>query len=170
MIGMVKLAPGPVMYRRRNGVWAKDRALSVQMRARRGRPLLREIRRRDMIGVEVSRWDGEEVRRQAAASKLYNEPLVNRPSAPTRAAVITARRAARAARRESVEAREDALIAEILAERKRSADLMTSALTASAARLTGASQRAANAAAAQRSRESAARMTALCDEVLAVGR
>lgn len=164
VLGMVKLAPGPVVYRRRNGVWARDRALSVQMRARRRRPLLREIRRRDLIAAEVSRWDEEEARRAAAASGMYGEES-ERSSSSTRLAALGARRIARAVRADELEAQEEVLLSEVMAERRRSAALMVSPIMASAARLTGESQRAAEGVRLQRARESRVRVSELASAV-----
>ncbi|MFC8314909.1 hypothetical protein ACFUEJ_14950 [Gordonia sp. NPDC057258] len=171
VVGMAKVEPGPVVYRRRGGVWTLDRALRAQLGARsrsRRRPVLRELTVRAMIAQEVQRWDAEEVRRAAAASGLYDEPAVRpRPNAPTRAAVTNARRIARAARRDFVEARESELLAEVMAERRRSADLMKSPMVASASKMTSATQRAAILEEMRRSRESMERMSAVHAELRA---
>ncbi|WP_162904493.1 hypothetical protein [Gordonia rubripertincta] len=168
VIGMVKMAPGPVVFRRRGGVWVKDRALLANLRARsRRRPLLRELTRRDLIASEVARWDGEEVRRAAAASGLYGEATTH-PDASTRAA--TARRIARAARGDDPAAREEQLLAGILDERRRSAELMSAPIMASAGRLTGDMQREVQAARLRELRASRVRMGALVAAVRAGGR
>ncbi|WP_431839188.1 hypothetical protein [Gordonia hongkongensis] len=99
---------------------------------------------------------------------MYDEPAERpRPTTPTRAAVMNARRIARATRRDVVAAREDELLAEILAERRRAADLMKAPLMASAARLTGETQRAAILEEMQRSRASLDRMSAVHAELRA---
>lgn len=171
VVGMVRIAPGPTVYRRRNGVWQLDRALRAQMGARsrsRRRPVVRELTVRAMIAQEVARWDEEETRRQAAASGLYDEPAERpRPAVPSSAAVTNARRIARAARRDVVEARESELFAEVMAERRRSADLMKSPMVASATRMTGEMQRAAILEGMRRSRASMDRMSAVHAELRA---
>ncbi len=169
VIGMVKVEPGPVIYRRRGGVWTLDRALRAQLGARsrsRRRPVLRELTVRSMIAQEVARWDAEEVRRQAAASGLCDEPVERaRPSVPSRAAVLGARRIARATRRDVVAAREAELIEEILAERRRSRELTP--IMASASKMTGEMQRAAILEEMRRSRASMDRMSAVHAELRA---
>ncbi|WP_431840799.1 hypothetical protein [Gordonia hongkongensis] len=167
VLGLVKMSPGPVTFRRRGGVWVRDRALAVQLNTRSGRrPRLRELRRRDLISSEVRRWDDEEVRRAAAASKMYDEPAKPlRTDVPSRAAVIGARRIARAARRDVVAAREAELIEEILAERRRSRELTP--IMASASKMTGESQREAIVEEMRRSRATLDRMSAVHAELRA---
>ena len=170
VVGLVKASPGPVLFRRRGGTWVRDRALAVQLgaRSRSRRPVVRELTVRAMIAQEVQRWDEEEARRAAAASGLYAESAERpRPSAPSKNAVRAARWSARAARRDVVAARQDELLAEILAERRRAADLMKSPMVASAARLTGATQRAAILEEMRRSRASMDRLSAVHAELRA---
>ncbi|GAC00522.1 hypothetical protein GONAM_16_00210 [Gordonia namibiensis NBRC 108229] len=170
VVGMVKMAPGPTVYRRRGGVWVQDRALLATLRARsRRRPLLRELTRRDLISSEVARWDAEETRRAAAKSGMYGE-VAARPAVPSRAAVTNARRVARAARGDDPAAREDALLAELLDERRRSAEVMGAPVMASAARPTGDRQREVTAARLRELRASRERMGALVAAVRAGGR
>nr|WP_279404598.1 hypothetical protein [Gordonia rubripertincta]MDG6779579.1 hypothetical protein [Gordonia rubripertincta] len=170
VVGMVKMSPGPVVFRRRGGVWVQDRALLANLRARsRRRPLLRELTRRDLISSEVARWDAEETRRAAAKSGMYGE-VAARPAVPSRAAVTNARRVARAVRGDDVVAREDALLAELLDERRRSAELTAAPVLASAARLTGEMQREVGVARLRELRASRERMGALVAAVRAGGR
>lgn len=136
-VALIKMSPGPVIWRRSGGVWLRDDMLAKRIEA--GAVRLREVRRRSDIADEVSRWDQHEVDTAAKSTGRYGDA--------ERGEVVdlTARRIERAkagGHRSMVSDDVSVLVAaDILAERARSAKAITASAVAAAVPRRGPSRR-----------------------------
>lgn len=120
-VALVKMSPGPVIWRRSGGVWLRDDMLAKRIEA--GAVRLREVRRRSDIADEVRRWDQHEVDVAAKSTGRYGS------NERGEVVDLTARRIERAKsgglRSMSSEDVTVLIAADVLAERARSAKAIT---------------------------------------------